>query len=267
MDQTEFSGVKDTLFIPLAARVLISGRFPDFFMDKKAMRLKELPQITKINEKSFEYAAMASVCRYKCMDQWVRDYLSKRPHGKVFSLGVGLETMIDRLDAPETTFYSVDFPEVIESRKKVLGTRENEVMIGADITDPSWIEQADTSAPALFVVSGVFQYFKKEGVIALIHMLQDNFKDAELIFDATNEYGIQYAQKYVKKTGNQEAMMYFYIDDPAQFAEEVGVSLLETRGFFKEAREQLGRRMKLFTRVAMKVADGKNRTILLRVKL
>jgi len=53
--------------------------------------------------------------------------------------------------------------------------------------------------PVLLVASGVFQYLKPEEVSAFIRKAKEKFKNVELLFDATDEVGIEYAQKYVKK--------------------------------------------------------------------
>ena len=39
----------------------------------------------------------------------------------------------------------------------------------------------------------------------------------ELIFDATNTKGLKIANRYVKKTGNVNAQMYFSIDNVTEF--------------------------------------------------
>ena len=36
MEAQKFAAVQDTLFIPLAARIAISRRFPEYFYDKNA---------------------------------------------------------------------------------------------------------------------------------------------------------------------------------------------------------------------------------------
>jgi O-methyltransferase involved in polyketide biosynthesis len=46
-----FEGVADTLFIPLAARVEISKRFPGYFYDEKALAIGNAEAIRKIAKK------------------------------------------------------------------------------------------------------------------------------------------------------------------------------------------------------------------------
>ena len=102
----------------------------------------------------------------------------------------------------------------------------------------------------------MFQYFKQEEVSEFIKIAKNTFKNVELLFDATDEYGIKYAQKYVRKAGNQNAMMYFHIDDAKAFCKKENIDLFFTRGFFEEAREQL-KGLKLYTKIAMKVVEDK----------
>ena len=267
MDNQKFSNVQETLFIPLAARVAVSQRFPEYFYDETAMKLCELEQVKRINAKSSEYSSIASVARYYNMDRFTVQFLKRHPDGNVVLLGAGLETMNYRLDVPSAHFYAVDFPDVITFREEILGKAANEIQIGCDITDMTWAEHLNPEQPVLFVVSGVFQYFRPEEVSVLLRKLKSIFKNGEMVFDATNEVGIRYAQRYVKKTGNQEAMMYFYINDAEEFARENGVQLLDVRGFYNEARKMIGKKLNLYTRVAMKVADDKKRTTLLHLKL
>ena len=40
MSDKTFEGVADTLYIPLAARVYVSKRFPEYFFDPKSLELE-----------------------------------------------------------------------------------------------------------------------------------------------------------------------------------------------------------------------------------
>lgn len=81
----KFDGVANTLFVPLVARINISKKFPEYFMDEKALELeKYLPQ--GADKGSSEYSNMASVARYYNMDKTVTAFaksyaeiLSKNP--------------------------------------------------------------------------------------------------------------------------------------------------------------------------------------------
>ncbi len=264
----EKNTVRNTLYIPLTARIQVSKRFPDFFYDEISLHLENALPDRSVEENSSEYTYMASVCRYQVVDSLVREFIDRNKGCNVINLGAGLETMYYRLSDRKAHFYEIDLPEVIEVREKLLPGSARETLIGHDMFDMGWTADIDTSQPTIITALGVFQYFEKEKLIKLISDLKKRFCTAELVFDAMNGKAIGYANRYVKKTGNSEAYMPFYIDDPAVFASEADIALLEERKFFTDARRDLGKRLKLYTRIAMKVVDeGSRRGYILRYSL
>lgn len=61
--------------------------------------------------------------------------------------------------------------------------------------------------------------------------------------------------------------MYFYVNDCSAFAQKCGMELLEQRTFYTAARKMLKRKLKLYTRIAMKVCADGGRTLILHLKL
>ncbi|WP_257225329.1 class I SAM-dependent methyltransferase [Treponema parvum] len=307
---SEFSGVADTMLIPMAARIYASKRFPEYFYDETALSLEEkIPGETleRIWKSSSEYTMLASVARYHNFDEITKNFIAAHEKCNIINLGAGLETAAFRLQAEsvQTTgmqaniiqadnlqaanvqtsgnhtvdirtagiytggaiFYEIDLPEVIELRKNILGKKGNETLIGADLFTLKWAENIDASLPSLLVVSGVFQYFHEEKILSFLSDVKKRFPAGELIFDATNEIGIKYANKYVKKTGNASAHMYFYVNDCLAFAKKCDMELVERRTFYTAARKMLKRKLKLYTRIAMKACDDGGRTVILHLKL
>nr|WP_314903039.1 class I SAM-dependent methyltransferase [uncultured Campylobacter sp.] len=208
-----------------------------------------------MREKSSEYALMAFAARYYNLDEIVRKFCARYPKCNVVYLGAELETACFRLKTLNAAFYEIDLPEVVELRLRVLGGCTNDMLIGCDMFDMAWARQIDESLPTLFVACGVFQYFTRERVLNLIRELKNVFKNAELVFDATNEAGLKYANKYVKSVGNDDAIMRFCVEDGYKFALEAGVNLIEERVFFTDARKILAKRLKFTTRLIMKFVD------------
>ena len=269
MDGKTFEGVADTLYIPLAARVYVSKRFPEYFYDSKSLELEPAIPGSSIQKGSSEYTMIASAARYHNLDEMARSYIAKHPSCNVVNVGCGLETMFWRIgpDAPNANFYAMDLPDVIETRRRVLGEPEGESLIAGDAFDLSWASGIDAEIPTLIIVSGVFQYFHNADVLGFIADAKRVFSDAELVFDATNTKGLEYVNKYVKKTGNSSALMYCAIDDPAAFAREAGCELVEVRPFYTAARRILKGKVNLYTKIAMVVADRTGRAFILHMRL
>lgn len=153
---TSLKGVEDTLYIPLAARIYASEKFPQFFYDEKALSLKQYVPTDSIDNNTTEYFYMASVCRQQTMDGKIKKFLHKNKRGNVVFLGAGLETAYNRIGNKSANFYQVDLPNVIEVRKKVLGNAENEKLISGDMFALDWVNEIDTSLPTLISVAGVY---------------------------------------------------------------------------------------------------------------
>jgi len=265
---SKYEGVADTLFIPLTARIYVSKRFPEYFFDQKALDLENALPDDSIEQKSSEYTMIASVARYYNLDGMIRKFIAAHPGCNIVNLGCGLETAYHRIADESAMFYEMDLPEVIEGRRRVLGEGEREKLIPGDLFDMKWAEEiADRTLPTLIIVSGVFEYFHEEEILSFIEKAKPLFPNGELIFDATNSTGVKYCEKYVKKTGNTSAMMYFYVDDAKEFAKKAGCELIERRDFYTDARKIIGKKTGLYTRIAMLVCDNTGRAIILHLKL
>lgn len=259
-------GVPDTLYIPLAARIYSTERFPDYFRDDAALKLKDrIPE--GVTRGSSEYTLLASVARYYNTDAMERDFVRRNGRSAIVHLGAGLETAYLRLSDLDAHFYDMDLPEVIGLRRELLPPSDKETLIAGDLFDMKWADEVDKSLPVMILVLGVFQYFHEEQILDVIGRMKGAFPGAELVFDATTTDGLRYAAKYVKKTGNLSAAMYFAVDDAHAFCERTGTGYLECRPFFTDARVMLRKRTGFYTRIAMKVVDRDFRAKLIRLRL
>lgn len=266
----KFESVANTLFVPLVARINISKKFPEYFMDEKALELeKHLPE--GADKGSSEYSNMASVARYYNMDKMVQEFAKRYKECNIVYLGAGLETAYDRLNAKISNrtihWYEADLPEVIEARKKVFGQRENETLIAGDMFKLEWIKAVNTAIPTLLIVCGVFQYFHEEEIITFIKACGKAFTKGEILFDATSESGLKFTNWFIKRTGNASAVMYFGINDSKEFANKCGMQLLEEKTFFPDALQMLGNKLGFVTKISMKIAEKKKQVLILQLKL
>ena len=143
---------------------------------------------------------------------------------------------------------------------------KNEKLIKGDMFNLDWIKEIDTQLPTIIVVSGVYQYFDKDKIVDMIKKMKSIFPKGELVFDATNSKGLEVANKYVKKTGNVNAQMYFSIDNPNEFVKLTDTRLVEFQGFFERALKSCSG-LKIKTKIFMYFADKLHRTFVVHLKL
>ena len=207
---------------------------------------------------------MASVCRQQTIDKKIKTFLGEKSQSNVVFLGAGLETACCRINNSSANFYQVDLPNVIAIRRRVLPPVSNEKLIAGDMFTLDWVKEVDTSLPTLIVVSGVYQYFDEAKVVAMIRKMKLLIPKGELIFDATNSKGLALANKYVKRTGNTDAQMYFSVDSPKNFANLTGTKLVGVDGFFADALRAC-RGLRPLTRLYMYFADKLKRTLVIHL--
>lgn len=262
-----YEGVDDTLYIPLTARIYASKRFQDYFFDEKSLELESILPDNSIAEKSDEYTMLASVARYFNFDEMIQDYIDVHDECNIINLGAGLETCYFRVNRRNSIFYEMDLPHVIELRRELLGENENEFLISGDLFDMKWTDEIDTSLPSLITVSGVFQYFHEKEILDFISKLKNEFDDVELIFDATSENGLKFTNCYVKKTGNENALMYFFVNDSEKFAQKSNTILISERMFYTKTRKLLSKKISLYTKVSMFFCDWRKMGKILHLKI
>ena len=264
---SELEGVEDTLFIPLTGRVYVSKKFPEYFFDEKALEMENLIKNKQIEKKSSEYTMLANVARSYNLDRMAQDFIDRHEACNIVNLGVGLETSYYRIDRKNSIFIELDLPEVIELREKYIEVGENEKYVKGDMFKLDWCHELDTALPTLLIVSGVFQYFHESDVLRFIADVKGVFENGELIFDATNKFGIKFTNFYVKRTGNSSARMYFYIEDAEEFTKKANCQLIGCRGFYKDALKILDKKVGLYTKISMKVAEKRKNAMILHLKI
>ncbi len=269
MNKISLQGVEDTLFIPLMARAYVSKRFPEYFYDEKVLEIEQQLPSNFITEKSSEYTMMGSASRAVMMDDLTKAFIEKYIMSNIVCVGCGFETMAWRLGnyQDKAHFYEIDFDTVIENRGKILGTYTNETLISGDINTLNLEDYMDCSLPTLFVVAGVFEYFKEQDVLNLIKKLQGEFQQAEMIFDAVNDFGLKYVNRYVQKTGNINAMMYFSVNDGAEFAALSHTKLIKQHKIYAKVTKTLKKKLKVYTKISMFVNDYQDNSMILELEL
>jgi len=204
MSETEsqtLSGVSETLLITLYLRAMESQRPDALIKDDKAValvtqmmadvhirydfdRVRQIP-LSEANK-------LVIILRNREFDRYARDFLARRPEAVVVHIGCGLDSRFERVcseqpDNGQVEWYDLDFPHVIELRRKLIGDEGGRYhLLGCSVLEDAWLEavRAHSQRPFLFLAEGVFMYLEEAHVKELVLTLRDRFPGAELVFDA-----------------------------------------------------------------------------------
>lgn len=139
--------------------------------------------------------------RVRKFDKVCNEFLKQNPRGIIVSLGSGLDNRFGRINNGKLTFVEVEFPGLIEFKKKFLSPSSNCVFIGKSVLDLSWIPQVrDLSVsldePVFFIAEGLFPYFEKTELKKLFITIKKNFPKSGLFFDLCGEQTVKYMSKH-----------------------------------------------------------------------
>ncbi|MEM1263256.1 MAG: class I SAM-dependent methyltransferase [Pseudomonadota bacterium] len=180
----ELAGVPETLLWPLWHRAAEQRRSNKLLVDPLAHELVDA--IDYDFRRHFGRPNVAHVIRAKHGDDLVARYLRELPAGQdpiVVSLGDGLETQPWRIDHPDIRWYSVDVPDVVALRKRLLPERAGLTSIACSALDTAWTDAIPSGTTPFFNAAGLLMYFTDEEAIGLLATIADQFPTAWIYFD------------------------------------------------------------------------------------
>lgn len=217
----EKNTVQETLVIPLYGRKMCTERFPSLFRDETALQLMEKIDydFSELEARSRstmqQFGFLEAAMRQNDLAIEVRDYLSSHPEAAVVNLGCGLDNTGRSCDNGRCRLYNLDFPGVIAVRDALLPAGDREENIPCDLNDFSWMEKIDGSKGAVFFAAGVFYYFPKDQVKALVQAMAAAFPGGKLVFDAAGKSAVRLMLKtWIKTAKIQDVGAYFAVSDP-----------------------------------------------------
>lgn len=181
--KVDLGGVPETLLWNLYQRASEARRPDAILEDPKAVELVDSIDYP------FERFGKGGLGQWQALrtrrfDEEVRRFLADRPEGQVVALGEGLETQFWRVDNGRVRWLTVDLPEIVALRERLLPAPSPRVQaIGCSALDDTWIEHVDASRGLLLCAQGLLMYFQPEEVHQLIGMCAERFRGATMVFD------------------------------------------------------------------------------------
>jgi O-methyltransferase involved in polyketide biosynthesis len=195
----ELAGVAETLLMALYNRGSEAQR-PNGLIDDP-MAAGVLQRTPYPFRERFGRPDLMHPLRSLLFDAEVRRFLAEHPDGTVVALGEGLETQFWRVDDGRFRWLTVDLPEVIDLRGRLLPRDPRIRTWAGDARDPSWMEDIDPSRGVLVLAQGLLMYFREQDVFSLIRTCAERFPGGSMVFDtnpvwAQTEKGFRQSSSY-----------------------------------------------------------------------
>lgn len=209
------NNVNKTMYIPLYSKAYVSKKAL-FLDDKKAEEIWESEGFALKGKSKSKWLAYYMGIRSAVFDEWVKQQIKDKEDAVVIHIGCGMDSRVIRTGNINRRWYDVDFPEVIEERKKYYSESAGCKMLAGDVRDGNWLRNIPENNSAIVVMEGVSMYLTAEEMHQLTVNLCEHFKQISLLMDC---YTVSAAKmsKYKNPINDVGVTEVYGTDNPEMF--------------------------------------------------
>ena len=180
----DLAGVPETLLWTLYQRAAEARRPDTVLRDVRAVQLVEAIDYPFEDRFGGGELGQWQALRARCFDQQVSRFLAEHPGGTVVALGEGLETQFWRVDDGRVHWLTVDLPETIELRRRLLPPESpRQRMIGASALERTWLDEVHPARGLMITAQGLLMYLQPEEVHRLVAAVAARFPGSSMVLD------------------------------------------------------------------------------------
>ncbi len=207
--------VNKTLYIPLYGKALVSQKGL-FLHDPKAEEIWAKEGFPLKGKSASRWLAYYMGMRAAVFDDWVCQQIAALPDAVILHLGCGMDSRVLRTGGESRRWYDVDFPAVIDQRRRYYTETDTYHMVAADVRDDSWLSGIDAKK-AIVVMEGISMYLTAAERTALLTALCEHFEEVALLTDCYSRLAARLSK--IKNPINDVGVTQVYgVDHPAELS-------------------------------------------------
>lgn len=214
------NGVNKTLYIPLYGKAYVSKRGL-FLSDPKAEAIWEAAGFALRGKAKSKWLAYSMGMRSAVFDRWLARKLETNPQAVVLHLGCGLDSRVLRVNRRGSGWFDVDFPEVMEERRRYFSESEGYSMLSSDVRDPQWLEAVPSGGHGILCMEGISMYLQMQELKDLLKAVRGHFDSLDIYMDSYTVFGAK-ASKYKNPINEVGVTTVYGMDDPKEL-EDAGI--------------------------------------------
>ena len=203
--------VNKTLYIPLYGKSFVS-RKGIILRDSKAEEIWAAEGFPLKGKSKSKWLAYYMAMRAAAFDRWLAKKIAENPAATVLHIGCGMDSRICRVENRAAAWFDVDFPEVIDQRKRYFAESESYRMIGGDLRDGAFLKEVPGGV-GIVVMEGVSMYLKPEELKAALEQLCGHFEQTYLLMDCYSVFAAK-ASRYKNPIRDVGVTEVYGLDDP-----------------------------------------------------
>ena len=209
--------VNKTLYIPLYGKSYVSKK-GILLKDTKAEEIWAAEGFALKGKSASKWLAYYMGMRSAVFDRWAAEKMEAAPDAVVLHLGCGMDSRAIRAGDGKHLWFDLDFPEVIDQRKRYYAETESYKMIGCDVRDSAWLAEVPGNT-AIVVMEGISMYLKHEELKAVLRNLCERFEKVHLLMDCYTTFAAR-ASRYKNPINDVGVTQVYGLDDPQELTGE-----------------------------------------------
>lgn len=219
------NNVNKTLYIPLYGKAFVSKK-GIILHDEKAEDIWSAEGFKLKGKSKSKWLAYYMGMRSAVFDSWVKEKMNATRDAVILHIGCGMDSRALRIGETEHLWYDIDFPEVIEERKKYYAESGKYRMLGVDVRSDMWTENIIGFENAIIIMEGVSMYLETEELRLLFEKLTKRFGRVHIFMDSYTLFAAKMS-KFKNPINDVGVKRVYGLDDPKILEENTGVKFIK----------------------------------------
>lgn len=204
--------VNKTLYIPLYGKSYVSKK-GIILHDAKAEQIWAAEGFPLKGKSKSKWLAYYMGMRSAVFDRWLVEKMEEDPAAVVLYIGCGMDSRITRVGDRGHLWFDVDFPEVIDQRRRYYEETDCYRMLCGDLRERDWLQQIPGDR-AIVILEGISMYVTQAELAAAIQNLYEHFEKVQILMDCYTEFAAK-ASKYKNPINDVGVTQVYGLDDPS----------------------------------------------------
>lgn len=219
------NNINKTLYIPLYGKAYVSKK-GIILHDTKAEEIWSKEGFELKGKSKSKWLAYYMGMRSAVFDDWLRTQMVCSEDSLVIHIGCGMDSRVERVGTGNHIWYDVDFPEVIQERRRYYSESEKYHMIASDVRTHQWLAQIPKTKTAIVVMEGVSMYLRLEELKNVLENIRNHFERVYVLMDCYTVFAAK-ASKYKNPINDVGVTDVYGMDSPQAVEDGTGISFVK----------------------------------------
>lgn len=210
------NNINKTLYIPLYGKAYVSKK-GIILRDPTAEYIWKKEKFNIKGKSKSKWLAYFMAIRSAVFDEWTEKQITENPNSIVLHIGCGLDSRIKRVGRKDINWFDIDFPKVINERKKYYCESDNYHMVATDIRSSEWQNLIKPNQDVIIILEGLSMYLSPDELRAVLLNISKRFKSVKLLMDCYSERAAKLS-KYKNPINNVGVFTVYGFDAPQSLA-------------------------------------------------